>query len=198
MGDHNSGFQTKEKIIKATMDIIAAQGFQNVTIRKIAAMAGVNVSAINYHFGTKDALINEALKIITLQLKNSFQHLKEEQIPPEERLQLFVKAYAETVFEYPDIIRYMINQLIYNDRDCEVEYQEYLKDEGVELIKDTIGEVLDETDLIIYMKTLQLLSAFSFPVLLGHQVKGITGVDISRPEIRDNYSDLLLKNILGN
>jgi len=35
---------TKDKILEATLNIISDEGFQNVTIRKIAIVAGVNVA----------------------------------------------------------------------------------------------------------------------------------------------------------
>lgn len=49
---------TKQKILQAAMDIIAAEGLEKTTVRKIAARAGVNIAAVNYHFGGKDAVIN--------------------------------------------------------------------------------------------------------------------------------------------
>jgi len=190
---------TKDRIIKATLEIIAEQGFQNVTIRKIAAMADVNVAAVNYHFGSKDAVINEALKIVTLQLENAFSCLKEEQIEPAERLELFVKRYSETLFKYPDIVKNMINHSIHDHpAGFEVEYQKYLKEEGLSLIRRTIGQIRPlEAASLVCMRALQLVCCMSFPILLGHRVVEISGVDITDPEQRQIYTDLLLKNILG-
>ena len=42
---------TKDRILNSTLYIIGKEGFQNVTIRKIAATADVNVASINYYFG---------------------------------------------------------------------------------------------------------------------------------------------------
>jgi len=64
---------TKEKIIKTTMTMIAEEGLQSITIRKIAAKAGVNVAAVNYHFGCKNAVINESLSTVTDLLKMLFK-----------------------------------------------------------------------------------------------------------------------------
>ena len=85
---------TKDRIIKATLDIISGEGFQNVTIRKIAAMAGVNVAAVNYHFGSKDAVINEALNMVTLLLEETFRCLRADDLDPEARLACFVRQYS--------------------------------------------------------------------------------------------------------
>ena len=199
MEDRHRVTLTKDKILLATLDIIAEQGFQNVTVRKIAAMADVNVAAVNYHFGSKDALINEALKIVTLQLENAFNCLKEEQIKPLERLALFLKRYSETLFKYPDIVKNMINHSIHDHPvGFEVEYQKYLKEEGVSLIRKTISQIRPQDEAtVVYMRALQLICCMSFPILLGNRIIEISGVDITDAEQRLIYTDLLLKNILG-
>ena len=70
-------------------------------IRKIAAQAGVNIAAVNYHFGSKDQVIYEALEILRNNFEAAFCHLQSSQKPPRERLVGFMTAYCETVFTYP-------------------------------------------------------------------------------------------------
>jgi AcrR family transcriptional regulator len=48
---------TKEKILDAAEKLFAMRGLNNVPMRDITQEAGVNVAAINYHFGSKDGLI---------------------------------------------------------------------------------------------------------------------------------------------
>jgi len=72
MEETTGNFSTKNKILEATLSIISNEGFQNVTIRRIAMDAGVNVAAVNYHFGSKDNVINEALEYLMIQAKEIF------------------------------------------------------------------------------------------------------------------------------
>lgn len=44
---------TKEKILTAAKASFAKQGYENTSIRDIAQLADVNVSAVNYHFESK-------------------------------------------------------------------------------------------------------------------------------------------------
>lgn len=48
---------TKAKIMKAAEELFAHSGFHHTTMRAITASAGVNLAAINYHFGSKEALL---------------------------------------------------------------------------------------------------------------------------------------------
>ncbi|ACD94120.1 CerR family C-terminal domain-containing protein [Trichlorobacter lovleyi] len=49
----------KEKLLGAASDVFAEKGFRDATVAEICSRAGANVSAVNYHFGSKEALYQE-------------------------------------------------------------------------------------------------------------------------------------------
>ncbi|MFM8458762.1 MAG: TetR family transcriptional regulator [Chthoniobacterales bacterium] len=49
---------TRERILKAAERIYAASGFHGMSLREVTLLAGVNLAAVNYHFGSKDKLIH--------------------------------------------------------------------------------------------------------------------------------------------
>jgi AcrR family transcriptional regulator len=49
--------ETKIRILDAAERLVASEGF-DVSLRSITAAAGVNLAAVNYHFQSKDALID--------------------------------------------------------------------------------------------------------------------------------------------
>ena len=53
---------TLEKIVRAAESLFEHQSFEATTLRQITAAAGVNLAAVNYHFGSKEALIREIFK----------------------------------------------------------------------------------------------------------------------------------------
>jgi AcrR family transcriptional regulator len=54
--------RTRSRLIEAAAGLFAAQGYHGTTVREIAARAGVNLAAGNYHFGSKRALYLAVLR----------------------------------------------------------------------------------------------------------------------------------------
>jgi len=48
---------TKQRILDAAEELFARNGFHGTSLRTITGKAGVNLAAVNYHFGSKEALI---------------------------------------------------------------------------------------------------------------------------------------------
>jgi AcrR family transcriptional regulator len=55
--DNARPHETKDRILDVAEKLFAAQGFAATNLRQITAEAGVNLAAVNYHFQSKDALI---------------------------------------------------------------------------------------------------------------------------------------------
>lgn len=52
----------RDALLRAVVTIVARKGLRGLTYRAVAAEAGVNNSLVAHHFGTRDALITEALE----------------------------------------------------------------------------------------------------------------------------------------
>jgi len=53
---------TKERILGAAEALFATHGFAGASLRQVTAAARVNLAAVNYHFGSKDKLIEEVFR----------------------------------------------------------------------------------------------------------------------------------------
>jgi AcrR family transcriptional regulator len=62
---------TKAALLEAAKQLIVERGFAGATVRELAAAAGTNVAAINYHFGSRQELLNEAVFDFFLDWKDS-------------------------------------------------------------------------------------------------------------------------------
>ena len=57
-----AGGGTRERILEAACDVIAAHGIEDVRIARIAMVARVSPALVHYHFATREALLAEALE----------------------------------------------------------------------------------------------------------------------------------------
>lgn len=58
----NSSISTKERILAAAEALFAQRGFDGASLRRLTACAGVNLAAVNYHFGSKEKLVEQVFK----------------------------------------------------------------------------------------------------------------------------------------
>ncbi len=56
------GQETRERILNVAEALFAEHGFEGASLRMITAAAGVNLAAVNYHFGSKEKLIEEVFR----------------------------------------------------------------------------------------------------------------------------------------
>ena len=69
---------TKAAVFNAAERLFALHGFQNVSVRDITAEAGVNLASVNYHFGSKDALLFQIFRRRTSELNRERARLLHE------------------------------------------------------------------------------------------------------------------------
>ena len=58
----NSSGSTKERILGAAEVLFAQHGFDGASLRQLTTAAGVNLAAVNYHFGSKDKLVEQVFR----------------------------------------------------------------------------------------------------------------------------------------
>src|SRR3954453_17286967 len=61
-GRRAAGGQTRQRLIDATLDLLAERGESGASLRAITDSAGANVAAVSYHFGSKEALVRAAIE----------------------------------------------------------------------------------------------------------------------------------------
>jgi AcrR family transcriptional regulator len=59
--NHYPASETRSRILDAAQALFAVNGFEATSTRAITTTAGVNLAAVNYHFGSKDELVQAVL-----------------------------------------------------------------------------------------------------------------------------------------
>lgn len=84
---------TRARIIEAAIEVFLEKGYAQATIRDICAKAGANVAAVNYHFGSKDALHAAVLEAIMAEhhQRHPMSDGMAGAATPEDRLRLIIR-----------------------------------------------------------------------------------------------------------
>ena len=74
----NESDTTQKRLIKATKALIAVYGYAAMTTRMIANTAQVTLSAINFHFGSKENLVKAAMEDAAANFERGYADLSNE------------------------------------------------------------------------------------------------------------------------
>ncbi len=97
---------TKTRILDSAEQLFAREGFHNTSLRAITSLADVNLASVNYHFGSKDALLQAVIErrllplnqIRETQIRGVLAQAKEEGIPP--TAADLLRAFIEPTLEF--------------------------------------------------------------------------------------------------
>lgn len=96
---------TVERILDAAEALFSEKGFAETSLRNITTKAGVNLAAVNYHFGSKKALIQAVfaryLTPFSVQFANQLDAIDQENTP-EHLLKLLVVTLTKSGLEKPE------------------------------------------------------------------------------------------------
>lgn len=172
----------KELIVKVTLDIIKHEGFKGVTIRKIALLANVNIALVNYYFGSKDHLLNEAIQVLIHSLKESFLILDNDKIQPRERLKRFLMQYVNIFDQYPFIVQKILSSEPFKFESPK-KFVHFIKVIGLKKMQATIAELSGEHDPeTVTIMTSQILGAVFLPPLIEPMYETVTGTPFADRE----------------
>ncbi len=96
--DPDSLGATKTRLLLAAEGLFAQHGFEGTSLRAVARVAGVGLSAANYHFGSKKALIHEAVSRRIVPLNARRLAFLEEQVGASSGTAPSVEAIVESFF----------------------------------------------------------------------------------------------------
>ena len=90
--------QTRQRLLEATMAVIASEGLSCVTMAKVAEQAGLSRGIGNFHFQSKEQLLLETMRSIYQEFDDSWRHIvADDGRSPVEKL----KAIVETTLMPP-------------------------------------------------------------------------------------------------
>ncbi len=100
----------REKILAAAARLFAVRGYAGTGVRDLAREAGVALSMVNYHFGSKSGVVCELLDRYFVDIHESLERVLRNAETVEARLQAYVKAMVTVARRRPDVCRLVISE----------------------------------------------------------------------------------------
>lgn len=97
-------------LITTATPLFAAKGFNGVSVRELAAAAGVNISMISYYFGGKEGLYAAVLNEQFATLKRVVE-IKSMEADPLRKFELYVRATVARYRKNPYLLRFYTSEL---------------------------------------------------------------------------------------
>ncbi len=103
-------FDCRAHLIATATPHFAEKGFNGVSVRELAAAAGMNLSMISYYFGGKEALYAAVLteQFVTL---NQVAGIREMESDPLKIFELYVRATVARYRKNPYLLRFYTSEL---------------------------------------------------------------------------------------
>lgn len=186
---------TKKRMIDATVTIISEEGLHQLTNRRIAQKAGVNVAAISYHFGSQQGLINEALRAMTDELRDAYLRLRNTDAPAAQRLETFIRDFTDVASRHPVVVRNPVDLMLHEAPfETYSDWMQYIESEGITIIKSAFMELRPGYDDVeAHLAALNLLGCLAFPYLVGTRLSGIWKVDLDDLAVRERLVESIVK-----
>jgi len=100
----------RENIITAAIPLFAAKGLNGVSVRELAAAAGVNLSMISYYFGGKEGLY-AAVLTNQFAILGKLEEIEQMEIDTLQKFELYVRATVSRYRRNPYLLRFYTSEL---------------------------------------------------------------------------------------
>lgn len=180
----------KNKIMDATTKLIEeCVSIENVTIRDIAAKTGVGIGLINYHFQTKENLINQCVQKIIGNIINKFGTLNQSlTLEPMDKLRFLAKATCSFLAQNQGISRTSILSDLFAGKSSDNTSQTI--EAYLPVLREIYGETKSDKELYIFTHVLitTLQSAFLRRDVFMQKAE----VDFYDKEQREKFIDMIV------
>lgn len=186
------GVATRQRIVEEALLLFARHGFDGVGVREIAETVGVQHGLIKYHFGTKDELWREAVRLLFARMSEILRPPPEEaDMPSGQAFERSLRRYIRYCAEHPEHARLMVQESFRDNDRLEWAAKQFIRPSHDrilprwdELMQSGQMPRVDPV-LMIYALTGAAQSIFN----LAAEAKHTHGIDALSDETIEAYSD---------
>lgn len=192
----NPQLDTKNKILDAAEKLIMELGAEKASLRKITEEAGVNIAAINYHFGSKNNLLSAImarfLNPLMEELLYGLQELMAENAPALPPLKSIIRCHLIPMLnfsiKYPDYERIFSRlHLSYDDENIFKNQIKEITEKTTKYYSRCLIKVLPEIPEKTVLKRFAIFKNMSTAIMYGDclmdESLDVLGLDPDREEL---------------
>lgn len=194
--------ETRDKIIRAALDVFTEKGFDAASTRQIAARVGVNHGLIPYYFGTKQKLWQAAVDHAFGDMQQELDAILADPATPDPRVRAarMIRAHVRFVARQPGFVR-----LMFEEGKRRGERMRWIVDRHVRPLYDAIAELISQV-LGRDEAAMNVSPVHFFYVMAGatglifHQAdecQRLSGVDPFDPEVVETHARVVERILLG-
>lgn len=188
---------TKSKLLKAGISVFSDHGYSGGSIRQIAELAGANIAAVTYHYGSK----KELWKAVFVHLQNQLidaifaDQSKWRDMSPYERVRNTTRNYIRFCAVHPELHRIILFETIHGG-----EMLDWLNEQKLALFsKKSMDWVSLAQQEGVYSQDVSAIHlhfiithASNSVFLLAPHIKATFGIDVFEEEQIDKFTDAIL------
>ncbi|MCJ7483759.1 MAG: TetR/AcrR family transcriptional regulator [Thermodesulfovibrionales bacterium] len=99
-----SGIESKQKIMKAAMDVFSRKGYAKANIREIARIAGISIGGVYLYFRNKEELYRNLINERMLDIGNKTETIAGKSQSASEALSHFLSLHVENALKHKEFI----------------------------------------------------------------------------------------------
>jgi AcrR family transcriptional regulator len=183
--------EPKERILQAALELLD-EGMEpeKITMRRIAQRAAVGVGLINYHFQTRENLLNSAVGIAMQREARQWSSPVQDPVtplPPRDRLKALLLGASRILLRYPRMARIAVS---YELNHGTLEPMQYM----LPLLREMFGASKDEAALRLL--ALQILLPMQVLYLRAEDWRPFLGIQTINETNLEQMLDVMLDNLL--
>ena len=153
----------EEKILDRALYLFGKNGTTNVPIRTIVKEAEVNVSAINYYFGSKDRMLKYVKEFYLENISQAYAALYNENLSDEEKIIECTNEIIEYSLRYPGVLIMSKEAIASKEKDdIDVKIIKNLKEKSNKL-DCILKKVINSNDEDFIYKKMIFISSITYP-----------------------------------
>lgn len=196
LGKKPDDANTRNLILKASIDTFARHGFDGASLSKIAKAADVGHPLIHYYFGSKENLWREAMEFAFGSLLDAVARVDDAtgDLAPIDRLRAMIRGFTHFAARNPSHLNLIMSEMRVNS-----ERREWLHLKYTSVLPTSLTRIINDAQAsgeIREIPPAHLTSIIIGSVVLFFSVNSSLSEDVDIHELADRHADFVLETLL--